>query len=112
MPLCKTDPYIKRRCLQDLTSLCVIISQCGYFTELLGLAAVNPILTRGQIMPNTVLRAPQDFQTLRRPCSLEYEVISESVSSYPELTKSRVFTICSSESLNLSHDYYEQHHVY
>ena len=33
---------------------------------------VNPISTGGQIMPTTVLRAPLDFQTLRRPWSHQF----------------------------------------
>ena len=79
MPLCKSVPYTNRRCSQGLTSFCVIISQCGYFAGLLqaggsggGARApqvfgrtVNPISTKWQIMPTTVPRAPQYFQTLR-----------------------------------------------
>ena len=35
--------------------------------------SVDSISTRGQIMPTTVIQAPPDFQTLRRPCILKYK---------------------------------------
>ena len=51
---------------------------------------VNPISTRGQILPTTVLQAPLDIQTLRRPGDSKTIFCYK---SHPNLSKNQSYLI-------------------